>query len=658
MIRIFKRHKSIGGNPKFKSENMKVRDAEGNFNKAFLDFFNISKEKDTISPTFIREIDSKDKTVQGYPNSYYVEVGSTTGNFLRFYRSFFAILTAENTYFGMFDDLFRGNFGDADCDVAIHVTSSDEQKVMWMLSRKIAGLEADLINETRSIKVKELKDQLADLHSQEERLRKNIEKLYSVSIQSTISSDNLDGLKKFANRMIKRMANQGTFLRSADTKQLHSLLAITPLGDAKKDLKYTYKNMETSNIADMFPFKDGTISHTSGYLIGEDFYGKPVYYDDRHHSIQNYNSVTFGVAGSGKSMKTKILHSRKLITCTMTTIIDYEKENKDWILKLGFPYIEFTASNTKYAMNVFPIPRVVFTKTGEKYCDIDDAVNTVSAIVFKMIRLVTEKPVTGNKKILIKETIQKCYFDCGITYDAESIYKDYNIDENGSFTIERQYKPMPQLINLYERITNIPELVDEVTVIKSFTKVGNIKSQSVFDCQSNFNVKDSLLVGISVAELDEIMRPIGLYVSTTNSWSTYERMPKSIKKDIIVDEAQNMMVDDDEANWLEQRFRISRKRNIGVHAVTQGFEVFLRKPQGMGILKNASTKFLFRQDPLDIDAVEGKFNLPEGAKMKLLSFDKGECIFIVGNEMTLLKTRPMPTEYAMFSTDPTEAYEG
>jgi len=56
--------------------------------------------------------------------------------------------------------------------------------------------------------------------------------------------------------------------------------------------------------------------------------------------------------------------------------------------------------------------------------------------------------------------------------------------------------------------------------------------------------------------------------------------------------------------------------------------------------------------------VEGKFNLPEGAKMKLLSFDKGECIFIVGNEMTLLKTRPMPTEYAMFSTDPTEAYEG
>jgi len=223
--------------------------------------------------------------------------------------------------------------------------------------------------------------------------------------------------------------------------------------------------------------------------------------------------------------KTKLVFVAVMLSLVVVPVIAYASDN---------PYIEFTAANTKYAMNVFPVPRVVFTKTGEKYCDIDDAVNTVSAIVFKMIRLVTERPVTGNKKILIKEAIQKCYFDCGITYDAESIYKDYNIDENGSFTMDRQYKPIPQLINLYERITKI-------------------------------------------SELDEIMRPIGLYVSTTNSWSAYERMPKSIKKDIIVDEAQNMMVDDDEANWLEQRSRISRKRNIGVHAVTQGFEVFLRK---------------------------------------------------------------------------------
>jgi len=415
---------------------------------------------------------------------------------------------------------------EADCDVAIHITGSDEQKVMWLLSRKIAGLEADLINESRSIKIKELKDQLADLHAQEERLRKSIEKLYSVSIQAAISSDSLDSLKKFSNRMIKRMANQGVFLRSADTKQLQSLFAITPLDNVKKDLRYTFKSMETSNIADMFPFKDGTISHTTGYLIGEDFLGKPIYYDDRHPLIQNYNSVTFGIAGSGKSMKTKILHSRKLLAGTMTTIIDYEKENKDWILKLGFPYIEFMASGSKHCMNVFPIPRIIVGREGERNCDIDDAVNTVSAIVFKMIRIVTEKPLNGNKKILIKEAIQKCYSDCGITYEEESVYKDHNVMDSGSFTLERQYKPMPQLMDLYEHVKTVPELKEEVTVIKSFTKAGNIKSQSVFDCQSNFDLKESLLVGISVADLDEIMRPIGLYVSTTNSWSTYERMPR------------------------------------------------------------------------------------------------------------------------------------
>lgn len=619
-------------------------------------FSNISKEKDTIAPTVIREIDKSDATIQGKPNDYYVEVGTTMG-LTRYFRSFFARLLGENTYFGMFNDIFLGNFGDADSDIAIHVSPTDDTKIRFFLNRKISSLEADLDNEKRSVNAKAIRDNLVELHAQEERLRKNVEQLYSVSIQATVSGDCMDKVKKFSNSMIKRAANQTIFFKAADTKQLSGLLSMTPCDNTKREFKHTYKNMETSNVADLFPFGFGTISHTKGVLLGEDVYGKPVFYDDRHPFLMNYNSLTFGESGSGKSMKTKILQARKAIEQTMSCIIDFEHENREWILELGFPYMELTSTNTKDTMNIFPVPRIVLDRNGKRYADLDDAVNTVSAIVFKMLKITNEKPLSGNKKILIKEQIQRCYTNKDITYDADSIYEDFNLAAPGIFTMERPVKAMPQLIELYELMNTVSELKEEAIIIKSFTKAGNIKSQAVFDCQTTVDIRNSLILGISVEGLDEIMRPLGLYTAFTNAWSTYERMPKHIKKDIIIDEAQNAMQEDEEATLLENRIRIARRRNIGIHPVTQGFEVFLRKPQGLGILKNAATKFLFRQSAMDIEAIQGKFNLPEGAKERLLNFEQGECIFIVGNEMTQMRTKPMPHEYKLFSTNPNEVEE-
>ena len=616
----------------------------------------VSKEEDAISPTFIREIDKRDTVFNNKVDNYYVEVGTTVG-FGRFYRSFFATMKGDNTNFGIFDDLYTGNFGEADSDVAIHISPTDDAKTRYALTRKIASLEADLINEQDTVKIKQLRDQLTELHHQEERLRKNYEKLYRTSIQVMVSSDILEKIKKFTNRMLKRMANQNIFFAAADTKQLPALLSMTPLDNTVNDFKHTFRNGETSNIADMFPFGFGTISHTTGILLGEDVYGNPVFYNDRHPSLQNYNSVTFGMSGSGKSMKTKIMQARKALERTMTTIIDYEFENRDWILNLGFPYIEFTPYNEEHTLNMFPVPRIVISRSGQTYCDIDDAVNAVSAVVFKLLKITTEKPLSGNKKILLKEAIQKCYQHLEISYDPDSIYEDSDMLKDGFVKIDRKIKKMPQAYNLYEDLANYPELSEERIIVKSFTKAGNIRSQSVFDCQTTVNFKDNLIVGMSVAGLDEIMRPLGLLIGTTNCWSTYERIPKSIKKDIIVDEAQNTMQEEEEATLLENRFRIARRRNIGMHAITQGFEVFLRKPQGMGILKNASTKFLFRQDPMDIDAVEGKFNLPEGAKMRLLNFSAGECILIAGNEMAHMRTKPTPYEYELFNTNPNEVEE-
>ncbi len=621
--------------------------------------FKSTTEKDIIAPTVVKEIGKKDVTIDGVANDYYVEVGATS-NFTRYFRSFFATIFAENTHFGMMNDLIMGGFGDADCDISIHTSVSDKDKVRRALVRKIEGLRSDYDMANRNTKKREIAHELNVFEAQEERLRRGQENVYNVGIQVTVSGEEIQPVKKYCNVMVKRMMNHGFHLRAADTKQLHALTALTPCDNVKKDFAYAIKPLETSNLADLFPYGHGSISHPNGIPIGEDSFGKIIQFHPRYPKMQNYNSLTFGQSGSGKSMKEKMLRARNLSFGISTTIIEYDrdKEHKKWISQLGFKYIEFNAMNSEYTLNVFPVPTIqTIQETGNMVADIDDAVNTVAAVIYKMIRQITEQSITGTKKIRIKEAIQDCYFDKGIGYEPESIFELSNVLDDGTYSMKKVNKRMPQLCDLYEHMRANKfngELKEESEIIKAFTKAGNIKGQSIFDCQTTVDFENELLVGMCVADLDEIMKPLGLYLATTNSWSAYERLPKNIAKDIVIEEAQNMMVESDEADWLEQRWRTSRRRNIGMHAITQGFEVFLRAQQGLGILKNSSVKFLMKQDAMDIEAVEKKFNLPDGVKTRLLGFDKGECIFIVENDMTQMRTKPMPYEYQLFSTNPNE----
>jgi len=643
----------------FQAEENKNTSAEETKIDKNKETYNGTSEKDIVSPSLIKELGKNDKTINGIANDYYVEVGATS-NITRYFRSFMATMTSENTFFGNLNDLYMGVFGDADCDVAIHTSASDKEKARRTLSRKIEGLRSDLDTAQKNTKKRELVDQLRDLESQEERLRRNIENLYNVAIQATVSGENIQNVKKYSNVMVKRMMNNGIHFRAADTKQLNALMALTPCDNVKNDFAYAIKPIESSNLADFFPYGFGSISHNNGIPIGEDPFGKIVMYHPRHPSMQNYNSLTFGQSGSGKSMKEKMLRSRNLSFNIFTSVIEYDrdKEHKGWITNLGFKYIEFNSMNNRYTLNVFPVPTVKLnTQTGEQVVDLDDAVNTVAALIYKLIRLITERSITGSKKIRIKEAIQDCYFEKRINYSPDTIYEMSNVLADGSYSMRQVTKKMPQLCNLYEHMKASKfagELTEEAEIIKAFTTAGKIKGQTIFDCQTTVDFENELLVGMCVADLDEIMKPLGLYLATTNSWNAYERLPKKVPKDIIIEEAQNMMVEEDEADWLEERCRTARRRNIGMHPITQGFEVFLRKQQGLGILKNASTKFLMKQDAMDIDAVDKKFNLPEGVKTRLLSFDKGECILIVENEMIQMRTKPMPYEYKMFSTNPNE----
>jgi conjugal transfer ATP-binding protein TraC len=466
--------------------------------------------------------------------------------------------------------------------------------------------------------------------------------------------------------LVKSFAGKGIILRPADGNQLKALINMTPLGSGK--ISYPFRNAEASNLADWFPFGSGGIRHRDGIIIGEDNHGTLVFFNPWHPSNGNYNIVIFGRSGFGKSFLIKLMVSRLLVTPIYTqagyknvrvAVIDPapEKEYRNLMYSLGFPHIELSPYG-EHRINMFDL--YDHEEDGKVRVNIEETVKAVRAVVFRMIRSYDSKDeiLSANIKIKIENLIKFLYTVRGITEDPSDLYESMP-RKSGEFNLERQKKIMPVLSDLYELMLKDSDLNSAAEILKIFTKYGGSSANAIFDCQSNVDISECQAFAICVADLDEeILRPLGLFIATKWTWEIFGN-DSSVLKMIVTDESQLIMDNSvpELSSWLENAFRRSRKRNISMCSSTQGFEVFLRVEQGIGVLKNSTTKILLKQDSVDIEAVQEKFNLSEGEASCTLLFKKGQGIIKVDNNSALVNVTHFPREYLMFTSDPNDIVE-
>ena len=182
--------------------------------------------RDHMAPSLVKELSPKDLTMEGKAGDYMVEIGATS-EFARYFRSFTAAMKTSTTYAGMYNQLFQGDFGEGNLDIAIHLRPSDESRTLHDLARMIAGLESDYELTNNTTQKAKIRDAIIDLQEQEKRIRRNIERIFFVSTQAVVSANNIQELKKFSNALIKRFAGQGVILRPNDRKQLPALTCTT-----------------------------------------------------------------------------------------------------------------------------------------------------------------------------------------------------------------------------------------------------------------------------------------------------------------------------------------------------------------------------------------------------------------------------------------------
>jgi conjugal transfer ATP-binding protein TraC len=603
--------------------------------------------KDIIAPSCVKEIAPGDITVNGQADSYWVEIGDVAGA-SKYCRSFYANITGNTTYAGMLNSLYTIDFGETDCDIALHISPADTSKVVWQLEREIARLEADYAEEANSARRQTLLKNVHELQRRHSALTSHNEKLFFGSIQVTVTAQNQNEMKQFCNLLARRLRTKNVILKAADMRQLDAFVNATPLGgNIPRD---AYQDLESSNIADMFPFGTGGLRHQTGAILGHDPQGNIIFYNCWHPMHENYNIVIFGRSGSGKSYLVKLLSARSVLVDITTVVIDPEREYENLMVGLGCPYISLSP-DSKDTLNIFDVDLV--DEDGELHADLEDAIKAVQAVVFRMIRVYDESILTGQIKVAILEKIKGVYERFGITDDPQSLYE---VPTNTDIIhVSGVKKRMPQLSDLVGLMREEPLLENVSKILATFTKEGGTPSYAVFDCQSTVeDIWKYPMIAFSVADLDEdIMRPIGLFIATRWVWNKLSRDRRKRKR-IVVDEAQTMMDTPETAKWLEDSFRRSRKRNISMCACTQGFEVFLRVDEGMGILKNATTKILLKQEAIDIAAVREKFSLSDGEAEFLLTAPKGWGIVKANEDASVFFGEATEREHEMFTSDPNE----
>ena len=583
----------------------------------------------------------------------------------RYFRSFYAALTTGYTYAGMLNGLFAGDFGEADCDLAVHVTPTDSERTMWNLEQRIAQKEVAFREEPNPARKQSIIREIQDLQRQHANLVSGDETIFNTAIQVLASATEIEVFRRFCTMIVKSFAGKGIFLRPADGNQLTALINMTPLDTVR--LSYPFRNAEASNLADWFPFGSGGIRHKNGIVIGEDNHGKLVFFNPWHHGNGNYNIVIFGRSGFGKSFLIKLMVARLLVTPVITqsgpkearvAIIDPapEKEYRNIMGSLGFPHIELSPYGS-HRINMFDLYEQE-DEEGRVRVSVEETVKAVRAVVYRMIRGYDGEILSGQVKIKIEDLIKKLYSRLGITEDSGSLYQPVEAGDS-LFHLESRKKPMPVLSDLYHLMREDPDLAKASEILRTFTVEGGSRSNAIFDCQSNVDISRCQSFTICVADLDEeIMRPLGLFIATKWVWEVFGG-DRPVPKMIVTDETQLIMDKNvpELSSWLENSFRRARKKNISMCSATQGFEVFLRVEQGLGVLKNSTTKILLKQDSVDIEAVQQRFNLSEGEAACTLLFKKGQGIIKVDNDSALINIDHTPREYMIFTSDPNDVVD-
>jgi conjugal transfer ATP-binding protein TraC len=505
-------------------------------------------------------------------------------------------------------------------DISIFVNPIDTGTALKNLRKKAGQLESQRNDEAEKglVRNPELETAIQDIDSLRDALQQSEEKLFSTGVYITIYADTDEELGKLESKITTMLEAKIVYIKPALFEQLEGLFSILPIDEDRVDVTTP---MDTGPISSFFPFVSEDLTSNQGIMYGINLHNNNLVIFDRF-SLENANQVVFAKSGSGKSYSTKLEIVRCLMAgIDMVIVIDPENEYSRLTETFAGSMFNISLSSHEH-INPFDIPLI---PEGE---DPSDVLRSHIVTLASLLKLMLGK-VTPEEDALLDRAITE-------TYASREIVP--GVDFSG--------KEAPLLGDLETILRNLDGGHDMAEKLYKYTK-GSFSG--FLNQPTNIDINNRLIV-FSIRDLEEELRPIGMYVVLNYIWNLIRA--KLAKRLLFIDEAWIMMQNEDSATFLFGLVKRARKYYLGISTITQDVEDFLRSPYGRPIVTNSSIQLLLKQAPATIDIVAKAFDLTDNEKNFLLSAEIGTGIFFAGKRHVAIQIVPSYFEDQIITTNP------
>lgn len=546
----------------------------------------------------------------------FVDVGG------RFCSTMFVVTYPRYIAVGWFAPIVTLNIS---LDIAMFFYPVKSAVILKQLKKKVGALEAELISDAEKgaprDPVKETA--LKDIEGLRDSLTQGTEKFFQFALYVSVYADTEKQLEDLMEQMDSEFGSKLVIAKRVFYQAEQGFNSTMPLAN---DEMQVYFNMNSSPCASSFPFISAELSSDNGILYGINRHNNSLILFDRF-ALQNANAVVFATSGAGKSFTVKLEVLRSLMMGTDVIIIDPENEYKFLSDAVGGTFINVSL-NSEAKINPFDLPRPV--GGADRPADIiRSAVITIKGL----LRIMLGKITPAEDSIIDRALIE--------TYAKKDITPDVDL---------HKVEP-PVMRDFQDILEGFEGSKDLVLRLKKFTE-GTFAG--MFESPTNIDMQNQLVV-FSVRDLEDELRPIGVYTVVNYIWNVVRSKLK--RRILIIDEAWWLMQNEDSAKFIFALVKRCRKYYLGVTTITQDVNDFLLSPYGRAIVTNSQLQILLKQSSAAIDNIQKTFLLTEGEKFLLLEGNVGEGIFFAGPRHAAIKVVASYTEDQIVTSDPKQMLE-
>ncbi|MEI6296754.1 MAG: DUF87 domain-containing protein [bacterium] len=506
-------------------------------------------------------------------------------------------------------------------DVSLVIHPIDTSTVLHQLQKKLAEVQSQIhSNETKGmVRDPMLDTAFQDIETLRDQLSQAREKIFDVGLYLTMYANSEEELNKVEAEIKTIMESRLVYIKPALFQQEEGFNSIMPIAS---DALAVNTKLNSAPLSSIFPFISFDLTSNKGILYGINRHNSSLIIFDRF-SLENYNSVIFAKAGSGKSYFTKLEILRSLMFDVDVIVIDPEKEYEFLAEAVGGRYFNISLSS-EHHINPFDLPPV---REDESPSDVLRS-HIISLVGLFRIMLGGMSPEESS---VMDNAIMETYALKDITADND-------------FT-----NANPPLMSDLELV--LAGMDGGASLAQRLLKYTQGTWSGFLNRPTNIDINKKFIV-FSVRDMEDELKPIAMHIIMNNIWGSIRRDLK--KRMLIIDEAWWMMKSPDTASFLYSLAKRGRKYYLGVTTITQDVADFLNSPYGIPIITNSSMQIILKQSPASIGLVQKTFNLTDEEKFLLLESNVGEGIFFAGLKHVAIKVIASYTEDQIITSDPSQ----